>query len=244
MKLFVVFLSFLASALALNDEPTKFLALINAYRAQSGLAALQVSAPLQDAAMWMAYDSARRGAVGHVDSAGRSPTQRVPVFGYATPVIGENAAGGYDTADAVFAAWKASAGHNANILNPNWRVIGIGRAAVPGTPHGWYWVTDFGAAGDVVIGPDPTPPAPPANTPTCTASAIVSCFAGRYDAGTYVFTVSAPYGFRLYLDGQLTMDRWGNYPPTTYRISRTLSAGDHVIKIEHYSSGGTFTVTH
>jgi len=57
-------------------------------------------------------------------------------------VMGENIAAGYATAQAVFTGWKNSPGHNANMLNGSYRVIGIG--LVTGGSYGEYWTTDFG----------------------------------------------------------------------------------------------------
>lgn len=54
---------------------------------------------------------------------------------------GENIARGYSSVSGVTAGWMASAGHRANILNPNYRSIFIGVAqASNGT---YYWVENF-----------------------------------------------------------------------------------------------------
>ena len=52
------------------------------------------------------------------------------------------------TAQAVFNAWKASSGHNTNMLNGKYTVIGIGLATVSGSPYTNYWTTDFGGYTD------------------------------------------------------------------------------------------------
>jgi hypothetical protein len=64
-------------------------------------------------------------------------------YGYNTSK-GENIAAGYSTAEAVFTGWKNSPGHDANMLNTNFTVIGIGLEYVQGSPYGNYWTTDFG----------------------------------------------------------------------------------------------------
>jgi uncharacterized protein YkwD len=54
---------------------------------------------------------------------------------------GENIAAGYTSVSAVTAGWMGSAGHKANILNPNFTIISVGVAqAANGT---YYWVEDF-----------------------------------------------------------------------------------------------------
>ena len=57
-------------------------------------------------------------------------------------------AAGYSAAQAVFNGWKASSGHNKNMLNPNFKVIGIGFATVSTAPYKYYWTTDFGGKVD------------------------------------------------------------------------------------------------
>jgi Cysteine-rich secretory protein family len=72
--------------------------------------------------------------------------QRINATGYAWSLIGENIADGYDTAQDVVAAWMASPGHRANILDPRFRDIGIARIECPsGCDATPYWTTDFGA---------------------------------------------------------------------------------------------------
>jgi hypothetical protein len=63
---------------------------------------------------------------------------------------------------------------------------------------------------------------------------------GDFDlsSGQYDFVVTADDGVRLYVDGELILDRWIDQPPTTYAVSRTLSAGRHRIVMEYYENGG------
>lgn len=129
------------------DEVVEVLNLINGHRRANGLAPLTVNPQLTDAANWMARDMAEKRYFSHVDSLGRDPFQRMAAFGYtANTWKGENIAAGYPSAATVFAGWKESRGHNANMLNPNFTVIGIGWVYVAGSPYGHYWVTDFGGA--------------------------------------------------------------------------------------------------
>ena len=91
----------------------------------------------------MSQDLAANRYFSHTDSLGRNPSQRAAAFGYAGGV-GENIAGGYQTASAVLAAWQASPGHNQNLLGSGYRSIGIGRAYAAAAPYRWYWTTNFG----------------------------------------------------------------------------------------------------
>lgn len=129
----------------LEPEEAAFLALINDYRRSNGLGALTVDVSLNAASEWMSADMAAKGYFAHTDSLGRDPFQRMAAFGYtAATWKGENIAAGYGSAAQVFEGWRTSAGHNANMLNGNYRTIGIGRAARAGSPYGVYWTTDFG----------------------------------------------------------------------------------------------------
>jgi parallel beta-helix repeat protein len=59
-----------------------------------------------------------------------------------------------------------------------------------------------------------------------------------FSSGPYEFAVTADDGVRLYIDGQLVVDRWIDQSPTTYRVTRQLSAGRHRIVMEYYENGG------
>jgi hypothetical protein len=48
----------------------------------------------------------------------------------------------------------------------------------------------------------------------------------------YRFTAAVDNGVRLYVDGQLKIDQWGNLPPNTYTADVMLSAVNHEIKME------------
>jgi hypothetical protein len=63
---------------------------------------------------------------------------------------------------------------------------------------------------------------------------------GNFDfqSGQHDFVVTADDGVRLYIDGQLVLDRWFDQSPTTYTVTRSLSAGKHEIVMEYYERGG------
>lgn len=154
---------------ALDAEEAKFLQLINTYRAENGVAPLQASTNLNRAAAWMAHDLGDKAYFSHTDSLGRAPSTRAQNCGYPGGA-GENIAAGtvQDTAQEAFTMWRNSAGHNANMLNASYRMIGIARAYVSGSPYGWYWVTPFGSTNDGTGGGASTPTATPTKTATAT----------------------------------------------------------------------------
>ena len=151
---------------ALDSEEQAFLTAINSHRQANGLGALSLDWQLNAAADWMSNDMAANDYFSHTDSLGRDPFQRMADFGYSYSTWkGENLAAGVDVGQAAFNVFKNSPGHNSNMLNPNFKVIGIARAYGAGTTYGWYWTTDFGGQGSPAPPPAPPPP-PPAHTST------------------------------------------------------------------------------
>jgi len=158
-----------AAEAAQDGEEQAFLTLINNYRTQNGLGTLSLNTQLTSASDWMSNDMGANNYFSHTDSLGRDPFQRMAAFGYDYNTWkGENLAAGVDTAQSAFNMWKGSPGHNANMLNPNFKVIGIARVYTAGSTYGWYWTNDFGGQGSAPPPPAPTtppPPPPPAPTP-------------------------------------------------------------------------------
>lgn len=134
-----------AATTALDAEEAALCRSINAYRAQNGLPALRVSTSLAKAATWHTNDMAQRNYFSHTDSLGRDPFKRMTAFGYGYSTSrGENIAAGNATAAGTFAQWKASTGHNRNMLSSAYKVIGISRSYSATSTYKWYWNTDFG----------------------------------------------------------------------------------------------------
>ncbi len=142
---------------AIDSEEQAFLTLLNNYRADRGLSRLAMSETLNRAAAWKSQHMASNGYFAHDDiGLGRTFVDRLRDCGYDFNTwTGENIAAGNETAAATFAQWRESASHNANMLNPNFNAVGIGRAYDDATPYGWYWTTEFGGVVDAA------PPAPP-----------------------------------------------------------------------------------
>jgi uncharacterized protein YkwD len=150
----------------LDSEELAFITLINNWRAQNGAGPLTVTSTITNATEWMNNDMGTNHYFSHTDSLGRSPWDRMCYYGYCYNTWkGENIAAGFTTAQSVFDAWKASSGHNANMLNANFKVMGLSRLYVAGSDYGWYWTNDFGG----YVPPNDPPPAPtatPAPAPT------------------------------------------------------------------------------
>jgi hypothetical protein len=59
-----------------------------------------------------------------------------------------------------------------------------------------------------------------------------------FAARTYRFTARADDGVRVWLDGTLIIDAWRDQSATTYTATRTVSAGEHEVRMEYYERGG------
>jgi hypothetical protein len=57
-------------------------------------------------------------------------------------------------------------------------------------------------------------------------------------AGNYSFVTTGSDGVRLYVDGNLVLDRWRDQAATTYTSVQSLSGGTHLITVEYYESTG------
>lgn len=135
---------------AIDSQERAFLGLINDYRRENGLGSLSLSDSLNRSAAWKAEHMADNDYFAHDDeSIDRTWVQRIRDCGYtANTWIGENLAAGNQSAADAFDQWRNSAGHDANMLNENYTVIGIGRASNAGSTYNWYWATDFGGEAD------------------------------------------------------------------------------------------------
>lgn len=140
-----------ATAQAFNTQELAFLGLINDYRQQNGLGELMLSSTISEACRRHSSDMGTYGFFSHYTdrsdyfASGSAPWDRMAASGYDySTTKGENIAAGFATAEAVFEGWRNSPGHNANMLNSDFRVIGISMVTVSGSAYGTYWTTDFG----------------------------------------------------------------------------------------------------
>jgi RNase P/RNase MRP subunit p29 len=59
-----------------------------------------------------------------------------------------------------------------------------------------------------------------------------------FPAGITTFTVRADDGVRLWVDGALLINAWGDKAATAYSVPRDLTAGPHDVRLEYYENGG------
>lgn len=116
------------------------LLLVNEERAKAGCSPVAANSDLAKLAEIFSKDMALRGYFDHTDPDGADPWDRAAALGI-TGLGGENIARGQATAEAVMEAWMSSPGHKANILNCDFKTLGVGVHLGDGGP---WWTQDFG----------------------------------------------------------------------------------------------------
>lgn len=131
------------SATKLDAEHAR--ALINAYRKKHGLKPLRLSAELTNAAKAHSRDLARWDRISHYGSDGSNPWDRVKRSGYNARLAAENVGTGQATFEEVLSGWKASPGHNKNLLMADAEHMGIALVQDPKTEFKTFWTLVLGA---------------------------------------------------------------------------------------------------
>ena len=118
-------------------EAAEAAALISAYRVSRGLSPVTVDGRLTQAALHQAKAVAAAGELDHGNFGGRM--EQYAVMGHSA----ENLAAGSATIEGTMSQWKASSGHNRNLLLPQARKIGLARAA-SNSRYKHYWALVLG----------------------------------------------------------------------------------------------------
>ena len=114
---------------------------INQARTQEGVPPVWPSPVLIRAAQAHAQALADGTAEGHFSADGSDPLERMTAAGYLPIAFGENTATGSSTPARIVAAWLASPGHRAVLLDASLEEIGLGSVLDIDRP---VWVADFG----------------------------------------------------------------------------------------------------
>jgi uncharacterized protein YkwD len=157
--------------------------LINQQRAASGLPPLNWSDELWCAARGHSVDMATNNCFSHYGCLDNATSwQRIANCGYQMATGGENIAAGFPTPASVVQfwvvqVWVESSGHRANILNPNFRDLGVGYAFNPSSTYLHYWTLDFAtsqgqSSSTSRLMPEPISAEAATPTPTPTASPV------------------------------------------------------------------------
>ncbi|MFI5240825.1 MAG: CAP domain-containing protein [Microgenomates group bacterium] len=111
---------------AANISPSEVIRLTNEKRAQAGLGPLAENGTLSAAAQAKGAHMLANGYWAHFAPDGTSPWKFFNDFGYKYKYAGENLARDFSNPSAAVDAWMASPTHKENILNPNYKEVGIG----------------------------------------------------------------------------------------------------------------------
>ena len=143
-------------AATLSQLDSSVLVDINAFRAQHGLATLRLNTQLTVAARAHSQQMAQDGYFAHESADGSAFWKRLQNFYASSPwrywSVGENLLWSSPDIDGAHALrlWLASPEHRKNLMNPNWREIGVSAihaAQARGVYHGLdvtIVTTDFG----------------------------------------------------------------------------------------------------
>ena len=116
-----------------------------------GIAALQARTHLGSVesiqraqAVAVSRDMASRDYFDHTSPEGKGPSDRAVAAGYQGSFVGENIAAGQTDPSRVVQAWMESPGHCLNIMEPRYRVLGVGYFLDQNDRFAHYWTQNFG----------------------------------------------------------------------------------------------------
>jgi uncharacterized protein YkwD len=128
------------------------LRLVNVQRCARNLKPLALNPQLTAAALRHSNDMANNNFFSHTGSDGSKFYERIKDAGYHYKSAAENIAAGYSTPAAVMNGWMTSDGHRKNILNGNYREMGLALVKKSGTSYYNYWTQNFGYRDSTTLG--------------------------------------------------------------------------------------------
>ena len=121
-----------------SDFAMQVLNLVNAERAKVGARPLRLNQDLMDAAAIRAEEITRHFAHERPDG-----SDCFTLLRNRNRTLGENIAAGSATPEAVVDQWMHSPGHRANMLNKDFKELGVGYCCKEGTEYTHYWIQLF-----------------------------------------------------------------------------------------------------
>ena len=122
-----------------------YAASVNEARLVRGLPPLKLNDSLCEAAQTYAETLLKTGQIRHVDDQGRRADYRVATAGYFYHRLGENLAAGQISWERALEMWLQSPPHRANLLNADYRELGIGFTADDAAKYRTTWTQLLGA---------------------------------------------------------------------------------------------------
>jgi uncharacterized protein YkwD len=111
--------------------------MISNYRTARGLKGVAIDPLLERVAQDQALAMAEADTLSHTIAG--SLMTRLDSAGVPHTTAIENVSAGYDSLASAFAGWRQSPPHDANLLAPNMRRMGIASATAPGSKYRIYW---------------------------------------------------------------------------------------------------------
>jgi hypothetical protein len=133
------------AGVALSGDENKIIALVNLEREAEGVSILRYNDRLTATARGHAQDMALYNYNSHDRRDGRKFWQSVFDNGYPVTKCGENIAVGQATPEEAFECLISSPGHRANIIDPDYKQIGVAHAVSPTSAFHHFWAQEFGA---------------------------------------------------------------------------------------------------
>ena len=128
-------------AAQVHVDPNEAAALISNYRAAHGLSPVVPDLTLQKLAQAQADAMAHKNVLSHEIIGTLKARYDAVDLSRATAV--ENVSAGYFSLADALRGWQVSPQHNANLLRPGMRKLGIATAYAPGTRYLLYWSLDM-----------------------------------------------------------------------------------------------------
>jgi uncharacterized protein YkwD len=120
-------------------DPEKARDIINQYRRDNKLKPLKLNAELTEAAKGHSRDLSKWDRISHYGSDGSNPWDRVKRTGYKARLAAENVGTGQVDFEEVMRGWKASPGHNKNLLLPDATEMGLALVQDPKSEFKSFW---------------------------------------------------------------------------------------------------------
>ena len=256
LKVSVLTLLLLAFALPLVPPAqasleSDFLVILNAERASLGKNPLSINSALSTAAYLHSKDMGDNNYFSHTSLDGRTFAQRITAAGYTGYYsAGENIAYHSGSADVakVYAMWKGSAGHYANMIG-DFNEAGLGVYSTRGFT---YYTLDLGKRNT------PTPPPTPGADYSLSASPLtlniqagssgsstVTAASLNGFSGIITFTTSAPTGWTVNINPSSVTISSGTTKASTLTITvpSTVAAGTYTIIVTGTSGSTSHSTT-
>ncbi len=129
------------AARQVHADPAEAASLISQYRDAHGLSAVAPDSVLQRLAQAQADAMAAHNVLSHTIDGTLTARFDAAHLTQATAV--ENVSAGYFSLSAALAGWRNSPAHDANLLAPKMRRLGIATAYAPGTRYLVFWALDM-----------------------------------------------------------------------------------------------------